>query len=288
MTSKRRLTLRLLITLVLLLPALPAAAPGANADDSADGSVVKIGSDRLEPSAISVAAGSAVTWVNDTDFTATLTSDTNLWPAQQLPPDNGWWSFTFTNPGTYGYHVATRNEDGQSMTFAGTVTVTGSSSPPPATATPTATTAPPPPTATATPTAPPPPPPSPTATTPPPPTATPTATTPPPPPPPTATPTPPPPTTYSITIGNDFFSPQVITIPVGSTVTWTDTGSIHNVFDDGATYGTTKPAGAASFMASGTFLNTGQTYTYTFTVPGTYYYVCQFHQPNMNGTITVQ
>lgn len=71
----------------------------------------------------------------------------------------------------------------------------------------------------------------------------------------------------------DFaFARETITVAPGTTVVWTNAGSApHTVTGD--------------FGDSGT-LETGQTFEFTFTEPGTYGYVCAFH-PNMVGEIVV-
>jgi len=56
------------------------------------------------------------------------------------------------------------------------------------------------------------------------------------------------------------FSPNPLTVPVGSTVTWTDQGSlVHSVVQDGG-----------GFDSGG--LSTGQQYSFTFSQPGTFTY----------------
>jgi plastocyanin len=84
------------------------------------------------------------------------------------------------------------------------------------------------------------------------------------------------------TYPNKGFTPDNITIVVGvnNTVSWTNNdASIHTVTS------TTVPAGAAPFDSG--FLNTGATFSYTFTVPGVYEYHCTIH-PWMTGFVTVK
>ncbi|HEX9340077.1 MAG TPA: cupredoxin family copper-binding protein [Thermoplasmata archaeon] len=72
------------------------------------------------------------------------------------------------------------------------------------------------------------------------------------------------------------YSPNVFTVSVGATVTWinrdmtahTVTSNVTGQFDSGT-------------------MTTGQTWGFTFTQAGTYYYFCTFH-PQMTGTIVVQ
>ena len=75
----------------------------------------------------------------------------------------------------------------------------------------------------------------------------------------------------------DFtFVPASLEIPVGSTITWTNS--------DAAPH--TATARDREVLQSGT-LNQGDSYTQTFDQPGTFDYFCEFHA-NMKGTIVVQ
>jgi len=91
----------------------------------------------------------------------------------------------------------------------------------------------------------------------------------------------------SVAIANYAFTPQTLTVKAGTTVTWTNKDSVlHNVIsaNDMSTSATTTSA-----FASGNF-NKGQTFTFTFSKPGTYYYECSIHasMPAMHGKIIVQ
>ncbi len=80
--------------------------------------------------------------------------------------------------------------------------------------------------------------------------------------------------TADVTIQNFAFTPQHLTVLVGTTVRWTNADSApHTATSDNGTF------------SSGT-LNQGQSWQYTFTTPGTYAYHCGVH-PGMTGTITV-
>jgi cytochrome c oxidase subunit 2 len=73
------------------------------------------------------------------------------------------------------------------------------------------------------------------------------------------------------------FEPSSATAKVGDVVEWTNTGtSVHNViFDNQAVPGSDS-------------MNQGDTFEIKFTKPGTYTYVCKFHEAsNMRGSITV-
>ena len=81
--------------------------------------------------------------------------------------------------------------------------------------------------------------------------------------------------TTSVGITNFTFGPQVIVVPVGSTVTWTNQDIEQH----------TVTALDKSFSSDA--LNRNQTFTFTFSKPGTYQYECLIH-PQMRGTVVVQ
>jgi plastocyanin len=72
------------------------------------------------------------------------------------------------------------------------------------------------------------------------------------------------------------FHPDKITVSVGTPVQWTVTGTISH----------TVTAKSGATFDSGT-LTQGQTFTQTFTAPGTIKYFCTIHGSAMSGTITV-
>jgi len=88
-----------------------------------------------------------------------------------------------------------------------------------------------------------------------------------------------------------FFEPDKLTIRVGTTVRWQNVGHmVHdatNRRDLAARAGDVEsPAGPPPFDSG--FLPPGQTFSYTFTVPGTYKYVCVPHElGGMIGEVTV-
>jgi amicyanin len=70
------------------------------------------------------------------------------------------------------------------------------------------------------------------------------------------------------------FSPEVVTVKVGSTVVWSNDDSIqHDVTFDGG--------GIVSSV-----LNHNDTFSHTFLTAGTYHYICSIH-PFMHGTVIV-
>lgn len=74
----------------------------------------------------------------------------------------------------------------------------------------------------------------------------------------------------------DFdFQPKVVTVPVGTKITWTNIGPTEHTVADS----TLK-------LFSSNILNKGDTFSYTPTQPGTIQYLCTLH-PDMVGTIVV-
>ncbi|HVH67957.1 MAG TPA: plastocyanin/azurin family copper-binding protein [Gemmatimonadales bacterium] len=93
------------------------------------------------------------------------------------------------------------------------------------------------------------------------------------------------PTSASVTVGagivftsdrNSSNNPAVDTIAAGGTVTWTWAGGSHSV----------QSSGPPSFTSSAV-QSTGS-YSFTFTVAGTYHYDCAVHGASMSGTVVVR
>jgi plastocyanin len=82
-------------------------------------------------------------------------------------------------------------------------------------------------------------------------------------------------TTNAVSIASFSFQPAAITVPVGTTVTWTNSDSA----------GHTVTADDGSFKSD--TLGTGATFSQTFASPGTFAYHCAIHS-SMTGTVTVQ
>ena len=78
-----------------------------------------------------------------------------------------------------------------------------------------------------------------------------------------------------ITIENYEFNPATLTVPAGTSVTWT------NRDDDPHTVTSSENV----FASPG--LDIDETFSYTFSTPGTYTYHCNLH-PHMTGTIVVK
>jgi len=80
--------------------------------------------------------------------------------------------------------------------------------------------------------------------------------------------------TDSVAIKNFAFSPAMVTIRVGTTITWTNGDQdAHTVTESGGAF--RSPT-----------LNTGDTFRYTFGKPGRYAYLCTMH-PFMTATVVV-
>ena len=79
----------------------------------------------------------------------------------------------------------------------------------------------------------------------------------------------------SVDISNYAFSPATLTVPAGTTVTWTN--------EDTAPHTVTSKSGGT--LNSPT-LNKGDSWSFTFTTPGSYEYFCAIH-PDMVGTVIV-
>ena len=91
----------------------------------------------------------------------------------------------------------------------------------------------------------------------------------------------------SVTIQNFTFTPSTLTIKPGTTVTWTNKDSVPH--DVTSTNGPGVNATQTSLYTSGT-LSTGQTFTFTYTKKGTYFYECKIHaaEPSMHAKVIVK
>jgi plastocyanin len=78
----------------------------------------------------------------------------------------------------------------------------------------------------------------------------------------------------SVTMGDFFFSPASVTVSVGDTVTWRNTGQApHNATGNGGSFSTTT-------------IDNGESASHTFNSAGTFSYICTIH-PQMKGTVRV-
>jgi len=79
-------------------------------------------------------------------------------------------------------------------------------------------------------------------------------------------------TASAVDIRDFAFSPAELTVPVGTTITWTNSDSTRHSVRWGD--------------SESPVLATGATYERTLDTPGTYAYACGLH-PSMRGTVTV-
>ena len=78
----------------------------------------------------------------------------------------------------------------------------------------------------------------------------------------------------TIKIANFDFGPTTITVPAGTSVTWTNNDDdAHSVVADNKAFRSAP-------------LDTGDSYSFTFATPGTYGYHCGLH-PQMHGKVVV-
>ncbi|HUK28931.1 MAG TPA: copper-containing nitrite reductase [Candidatus Acidoferrales bacterium] len=95
-----------------------------------------------------------------------------------------------------------------------------------------------------------------------------------------------------VVIENYAYNPTDITVPVGTTVTWVNQDSVGHTVTEGDP-NSPKSANLRVFDSSGealtgqvALIGPGQSWSFTFTAPGTYEYYCIVH-PYMIGHITV-
>lgn len=93
--------------------------------------------------------------------------------------------------------------------------------------------------------------------------------------------TPSPPPAVAVTIQNFAFVPASVTVPKGTTVTWTNQDPApHTIVNDA-----TSTIAPGQLFSSPSF-GKGQTFSFTFNDAGTFAYHCGIH-PSMHGTVTV-
>ena len=79
----------------------------------------------------------------------------------------------------------------------------------------------------------------------------------------------------AVKIDNFSFGPSNLTVPVGTTLTWTNRDDVPHV------------VASADNLFKSKALDTDDHFSFTFTKPGTYEYFCAIH-PKMTGKIVVQ
>lgn len=80
----------------------------------------------------------------------------------------------------------------------------------------------------------------------------------------------------AVDIRDFLYSPDPLAVAVGESVTWTNQDAVAH----------TATGVDRNVLQSGS-IDEGETFTATFTVPGTFEYFCEFH-PNMKGTLVVE
>jgi plastocyanin len=82
------------------------------------------------------------------------------------------------------------------------------------------------------------------------------------------------PGTVEVQIVDFAFVPATLIVPVGTTVRWTNTGVEHTTTSRDNVWGSEV-------------LERGETFSFRFTQPGTYPYICGLH-PDMTAVVIVQ
>jgi plastocyanin len=83
------------------------------------------------------------------------------------------------------------------------------------------------------------------------------------------------PTTAEVKVDNFSFGPATLTVPVGTTVTWTNRDDIpHTIVSTDKVF-------------KSKVLDTDEKFSFTFAKAGTYPYFCSIH-PKMTGSVVVQ
>jgi plastocyanin len=98
---------------------------------------------------------------------------------------------------------------------------------------------------------------------------------------PTTTPIQLPGTPTTITIQNFAFSPDTITVPRGTTVTWVNQDTVNHLIVNDA-----RGSVAQGALFTSNSLANGATYSFKFDNSGTYPYHCSIH-PSMKATVIV-
>ena len=94
-------------------------------------------------------------------------------------------------------------------------------------------------------------------------------------------------TAGNVSIQNLAFTPKTLTVSAGTTVTWTNNDATpHNVISSASI---SLNSATTSTFASST-LSQGQTFSFTFTKKGVYFYECTIHKtlPAMHAEVVVK
>jgi plastocyanin len=85
----------------------------------------------------------------------------------------------------------------------------------------------------------------------------------------------------TVTMSNRIFHADAIAVTVGTTVTWVNHDPMAHTVTEG------QGAKATPHGFNSGVMNSGQSWSNTFTTPGTYLYTCLFHS-DMNGRVIVR
>ena len=91
----------------------------------------------------------------------------------------------------------------------------------------------------------------------------------------------------TVTIQNFAFAPQTLTVKAGTKVTWTNNDSAPHTVT--STDGPSSGAATTALFDSGQMAS-GESFSFTFTKAGTYYYECTIHatMASMHAKVVVQ
>ena len=88
---------------------------------------------------------------------------------------------------------------------------------------------------------------------------------------------------FTVAMADNVFQPMDLTVPLGSTVVWTNTGNNPHTTTSG-----NGSNGTPNGLWDSGIANPGGSFSYTFDAPGLYTYYCTIHWAvGMVGTITV-
>jgi plastocyanin len=88
---------------------------------------------------------------------------------------------------------------------------------------------------------------------------------------------------YTVSAGNFYYTPQILTINLGDTVHWLNDGGFHNVNFDVNSISGASFNNPVSFASTPT--NDVEMYSYVFTVAGSYDYDCSVGSHAANGMV---
>jgi|SRR5215469_654993 len=122
--------------LLLAVACMDSTSSNGGCTASATLTCVTIQDFTFSPASVTIKAGTAVMWTNNGPSSHTTTSDSGVWNSGALsapgggggyggPTAGGSYEFTFSTPGTYGYHCTIHPPTvSQYAAFRGTITVT--------------------------------------------------------------------------------------------------------------------------------------------------------------------